>query len=407
MDRTEADVFMRGMFELIEEALVTEKFVKVKGLGTFKLTEVDSRESVNVRTGERFEIQEHRKISFIPEAGLKDLINKPFAHFESVALNENTVLPDTEVFVEAPSEVKGEENRAEEEVLAAEAPIAEAPVVEAQVNETPSEEKALDGRNPEEASVVEDSTEANNSVEETSEAKAPEEEITEEKTPEKEVIEEKAPEEEVAEGKTPEETIEPSIPEESSNAEKKTTQRKRKWPLALLFVFLLILVGIGIGAWVGIFDKNNTAPVEVVEVKTEAPVVAEPADSMAVDSLSAVADSVATSALAPEAAEQKAAPENADAKAAHKTAESQPKAESQANVEQTATSVPKAAYRMVGTKEVHILESGETLRIIAEKYYGNRNLSKYIYEYNKSVITNPDRVPAGTKLNIPELEANR
>jgi nucleoid-associated protein YgaU len=128
---------------------------------------------------------------------------------------------------------------------------------------------------------------------------------------------------------------------------------------------------------------------------------------MAVDRLSAVADSVATSALAPEAAEQKAAPENADAKAAHKTAESQPKAESQANVEQTATSVPKAAYRMVGTKEVHILESGETLRIIAEKYYGNRNLSKYIYEYNKSVITNPDRVPAGTKLNIPELEANR
>ena len=60
------------MFELIEEALVTEKYVKVKGLGTFKLTEVESRESVNVNTGERIEIQGHTKISFTPDSSMKD-----------------------------------------------------------------------------------------------------------------------------------------------------------------------------------------------------------------------------------------------------------------------------------------------------------------------------------------------
>lgn len=91
------------MFELIEEALVTEKYVKVKGLGTFKLTEVESRESVNVNTGERIEIQGHTKISFTPDSGMKDLINKPFAHFETVILNENTKLEDTE------TEIEGEE----------------------------------------------------------------------------------------------------------------------------------------------------------------------------------------------------------------------------------------------------------------------------------------------------------
>jgi nucleoid-associated protein YgaU len=91
--------------------------------------------------------------------------------------------------------------------------------------------------------------------------------------------------------------------------------------------------------------------------------------------------------------------EKASEPKAEQKSESKPKAEQNA--------APKSAYRIVGTKGVHVLESGETLRIIAEKYYGNRNLSKYIYEHNKSVIANPDRVPAGTKLNIPELEANR
>ena len=92
MNKKDAEAFVKGIFDLIEEALASEKYVKVKGLGTFKLTEVESRESVNVNTGERFQIQGHNKISFTPDTTMKDLINKPFAHFETVILNENTKL---------------------------------------------------------------------------------------------------------------------------------------------------------------------------------------------------------------------------------------------------------------------------------------------------------------------------
>ena len=75
---------------MIEQALENEKTVKIKGLGTFKLVDVDSRESVNVNTGERFQIKGHTKVSFTPDTNLRDTINKPFAHFETVVLNEGT-----------------------------------------------------------------------------------------------------------------------------------------------------------------------------------------------------------------------------------------------------------------------------------------------------------------------------
>ncbi len=85
-EKKDAENFIKEFFLLIEEGLQKDKVVKIKGLGTFKLVDVESRESVNVNTGERFEIQEHTKISFTPEATLRDIINKPFAHFETVIL---------------------------------------------------------------------------------------------------------------------------------------------------------------------------------------------------------------------------------------------------------------------------------------------------------------------------------
>lgn len=79
---------------MIEESLEKDKYVKIRGLGTFKLINVESRESININTGERFEILGHAKISFTPETLLKEAINKPFAHFESVLLNDNVVFDD-------------------------------------------------------------------------------------------------------------------------------------------------------------------------------------------------------------------------------------------------------------------------------------------------------------------------
>ena len=97
MDKADAESFVKEFFQLIEESLENDKYVKIRGLGTFKLIDVESRESVNINTGERFEIQGHTKVSFAPEPALKDLINKPFSHFETVVLNDETVLEDTQV----------------------------------------------------------------------------------------------------------------------------------------------------------------------------------------------------------------------------------------------------------------------------------------------------------------------
>ena len=89
----QAEDFVRSFFELTEEGLLKDSFVKVTGFGTFKLVEVSERESVNINTGERFQISGHNKISFTPDGTLRELVNRPFAHFTTVTLNDNT--PET------------------------------------------------------------------------------------------------------------------------------------------------------------------------------------------------------------------------------------------------------------------------------------------------------------------------
>ena len=84
----EAEKFVSAIFDVVNEGLKTDKLVKVKGLGTFKVQAVKPRESVNVNTGERVLIEGHEKVSFTPDATMKELVNKPFAQFETVVLND-------------------------------------------------------------------------------------------------------------------------------------------------------------------------------------------------------------------------------------------------------------------------------------------------------------------------------
>ena len=90
----EAEKFVSAMFDVMNEGLKTDKLVKVKGLGTFKVQAVKPRESVNVNTGERVLIEGHDKVSFTPDATMKELVNKPFAQFETVVLNDGVDFTD-------------------------------------------------------------------------------------------------------------------------------------------------------------------------------------------------------------------------------------------------------------------------------------------------------------------------
>lgn len=140
----QAEDFVRTFFELTEEGLLKDSFVKVTGFGTFKLVEVSERESVNINTGERFQISGHNKISFTPDGTLRELVNRPFAHFTTVTLNDNT--PETAL--EAA------------EQTADEAPATPAKT-ETQVAETPSNEVDFDPIVEEKKAEKDDSTEEN------------------------------------------------------------------------------------------------------------------------------------------------------------------------------------------------------------------------------------------------------
>lgn len=119
ISREEAERFLTEMVGVMGEGLSSDKILKIKGLGTFKVVAVNARESVDVNTGERIRIEGREKVSFTPDASMRDLVNRPFAQFETVVLNdgidfetenieenlddESTEVP-TENLIENPSE---------------------------------------------------------------------------------------------------------------------------------------------------------------------------------------------------------------------------------------------------------------------------------------------------------------
>lgn len=88
---TKADTFTKAFFDVIIEGLENDGIVKINGLGTFKMVDVASRSSVNVNTGEKFEIKGHKKITFLPADSLKEKVNTPFAMFEPVEVDDDYV----------------------------------------------------------------------------------------------------------------------------------------------------------------------------------------------------------------------------------------------------------------------------------------------------------------------------
>ena len=96
LEDKEARRFVQAMFDIIQEGLDEDKIVKVKGLGTFKIIDVDARESINVNTGGRVLIEGHSKLTFTPDSVMKEIVNKPFSQFETVVLNDGVDFPETQ-----------------------------------------------------------------------------------------------------------------------------------------------------------------------------------------------------------------------------------------------------------------------------------------------------------------------
>ena len=127
VNKKDATGFVTQMFDIIQQSLEQDKLVKIKGLGTFKIIDVDDRESVNVNTGERVLIEGHPKITFAPDALMKELVNKPFSQFETVVLNDGV---DFEDAASEPSVAEPEIVETEPVVLESESEPAAMPLVD-------------------------------------------------------------------------------------------------------------------------------------------------------------------------------------------------------------------------------------------------------------------------------------
>ena len=194
----DAELFISLMTEIINEGVHRERQVKIKGLGTFKLTSVSSRESIDVNTGERIVIEGRDKLSFAPDNAMKELVNQPFSQFETVVVNDGVELEDEykeQAEETAPAEEKKEivEEKAVEEIeLPREEPVEPIVVVSEMSAETMSveekkqEDKVQETISETNVSEVEQIETAQETIETASDNVAKAEEETPESSPEKE-----------------------------------------------------------------------------------------------------------------------------------------------------------------------------------------------------------------------------
>ena len=450
MTKKDAEAFVKEFFLLIEQALENEKTVKIKGLGTFKLVDVDSRESVNVNTGERFQIKGHTKVSFTPDTNLRDTINKPFAHFETVVLNEGTVLEDTPM--EESDEEEGAVSDTETEMIDSEiagnanaggdiqkeiqleepVPTVEAVAV-AEVPETDANETGQPETEPELIATEEPEAEELPEVEiepESVSEEAPEEEPVEESSetvlePAKEqseetIIEEQKPETETTEEEeektvitekaevTAEQIIaqelhkanmepvtlqeQPEIEQPKATYTDKDSNKKEKSAIPYLIATIIIVLLLCGGAILFIYYPDlfsSSSDKNVVDM----PEVTQPVQPEAqLSDIIAHKDTV-VEAVQPQPVVKKE-PTAEPVKAESKPAQQQPTASAYSD---------SASYKITGTKTKYTIKEGETLTKVSLRFYGTKAMWPYIVKHNPKVIKNPDNVPYGTTIEIPEL----
>lgn len=425
ISKKDAEVFVKEFFLLIEQALEKDKNVKIKGLGTFKLIDVDSRESVNINTGERFQIKGHTKVSFSPDTSLRDTINKPFAHFETVVLNAGTVLEDT------PVEMEGEEEDAVLDDVAAEDMATEEVVADDVATDNPAVDIAVAEHIASADITTADVTTETVSTEDiTTECSVNENVISQDATVETAVSIADSPESdapaqrehaarmEEAHVADSQDIVLDAVEEEKAasafNAELKEDNNpapKEKsvlsYLIAAIVVVLLLCGGILVSLYYPDFllsqsteDESNTLLAAEQEVQPEimyADSVGQK-DSVQAAVKEVLPDTVVNKKTRPaEVAMPVSTKKQREEVSAEKVNKSTPKATS------PTTYSDDVNYKIVGTKTNHTVKAGETLTRISLRYYGTKAMWPYIVKHNKGVIKNPDNVPYGTKIKIPEL----
>ena len=344
LTQKEANKFATEMFSIIQQRLEEDELVKIKGFGTFKIINVEARESVSVRTGERVMIDSHAKVTFTPDTVMKELVNKPFSQFETVVLNDGVEFDDV-------AEDNEEDVAPVEDVIS---PVEELPVVEmAQVEEEPQ--------------VVE--------------TPQIEEEPQVEETPMVKLAEDEPVEEEPVADEEP-------VEEESS---------WKKWLLAVAVVLVLM----GLSAYGGYYyamqkmsaQKTETATIKKDEVATPE----KPVDSVAVAKDTVVAAPVEVAKPEVKAEEPAKKEETVKQEVKEPAEEPDPYAAKDERVR-------LGAYRIVGTAEEVKVLPGQTFYSICRAHLGP-DMQCYVEVYNN--LPKDPKIKEGQVIKIPKLKPKK
>ena len=355
LSENEAQAFVCAIFDVIKEGLEADRQVKIKGFGTFKIIDVDPRESVNVNTGERVLIGGHQKITFTPDSVMKEMVNRPFSQFETVILNDGVDFSDVEK--EEPTPEAENTQKTEKENTMSEKEVEPEPE-----EETISEPEVIITPEPEESEIPEPEESAN-----------PEQVKEATHEPEKEKIDQEREEE-----ATPE-------PEDELSYEEEAEHHYTAHIIGAIACLILIAAAAYGGYMFGVEEGRHQE--RLAQIAEQSKYLDKQKEE--ITAYKAKADTTAVT-------------EKAKKDSTAKKAETVQNTET-ADFSTYAMRDPRVrtgAYVIVGTDKVVTAREGQTISKIAQTHLGP-GMSCYVEVFNE--MNGNDPLKEGTKVKIPKL----
>ena len=360
--------FVKAIFDVIQECLDEEKVVKVKGLGTFKIIEVDDRESINVNTGERVLIEGHSKLTFTPDSVLKEIVNKPFSQFETVILNDGVDFPEPAI----------------------EEPISEEPIPEDSISEEP---------------IFEEPVAADPGLSDKSQSEInAEQEIP---SPESPIVEftEDGDKEDTSDVVPP---TDEAPTDEEINDEEESSNSTLRWVLSGVVVLLLILAAAYGGYLYGRYEISEEMAYKQMkaDLKAAEMTVEKAKEAVAKDSVEQEVNATKIGAISVDKEQEDAAKDESpkEAIAKDQVAKEQPVKESADKYEAKDVRVRTGAYRIIGEDRVVKAKAGQTVEDIATRLLGP-GMSCYVEVYNN--LDGKTTLKEGQAIKIPKLQLKK
>ena len=441
LSQVEAELFIRKMFDVCNQGLDADKQVKIKWLGTFKVQATKDRESINVNTGERFTIEGRDKLTFTPDNILKEIVNKPFAQFETVVVNDGVDFDEID-------EKFGEEQTED-------APEQVIDFLDEEKTATPNPEVVVIGSEKEKEKEAEDELAKQIAIEQAKlerlkQAQLEQERIQKEKQEQERLEQERLEQEKLEQERLEQErleqeklelaqqqqalkaVVEPAVPasdeseeEEEEEEEESSNSHHIVIPRYLVVAVCLIVVAlIGGMGWFAFNYGQMTAQRDHLAMQLnqyhQAPakkVPAKPAAAPLSQEQKLRQKAMEDSIRMAKTAEAVKLAENSDEESANaekaKQAEAKAKAEAKDKAEEKAASkiassqydkdarVRTGAYRIIGVAQTVTVGAGQTLEQISTRYLGS-GMECYVEALNGT-----STVKAGQKIKIPKLELKK